>query len=99
MRLSQKAYIEKVLKRSNMENCSSIVTPIVKGEKISLNQCPQTTLEQEGMKRIPYASAIGSLMYVQVSTRPDIAFVVGMQGRHQKDSSMEHWKALKKVMR
>ena len=51
------------------------------------------------MKNIPYASAVGSLMYVQVCTRPDIAFAVGMLGRYQSNPSIDHWKASKKVMR
>ena len=51
------------------------------------------------MKRIPYASIVGSLVYAQVSTRPNIAFAIGMLKRYQKDPGMEHWKAAKKVMR
>ena len=51
------------------------------------------------MKSIPYDSAIKSLMYAQVCTRPDIAFVVGMLGRYQSNPSINHWKAAKKVMR
>ena len=72
---------------------------VVKGEKFNINQCPQTSLEEEKMKGIPYASAVGSLMYTQVSTKPDIAFVVEMLGRYQSNPSMEHWKAAKRVMR
>ena len=51
------------------------------------------------MKGIPYASTVGSLMYAQVSTRPDIAFAVGILGRYQSNPGMEHWKAAKRVMR
>ena len=51
------------------------------------------------MKNIPYASVVGSLMYAQVCTRPDIAFVVGMLGRYQSNPSIDHWRAAKKVMR
>ncbi|KAL0386504.1 UNVERIFIED_CONTAM: Retrovirus-related Pol polyprotein from transposon TNT 1-94 [Sesamum latifolium] len=56
-------------------------------------------LEWEQMKDIPYASAIGSLMYAQVCTRPDIAFAVGMLGRYQSNPGLDHWRAAKKVMR
>ena len=31
------------------------------------------------MSRVPYASAVGSLMYAMVCTRPDIAHVVGIE--------------------
>ena len=51
------------------------------------------------MKAIPYTSAVGSIMYAQVCTRPDIAFVVGMLGRYLSNPGMNHWIAVKKVLR
>ena len=51
------------------------------------------------MKNIPYAFVVGSLMYAQVCTRPDIAFAVGMLGRYQSNPGIDHWKAAKTVMR
>ncbi|XP_075111825.1 secreted RxLR effector protein 161-like [Nicotiana tabacum] len=51
------------------------------------------------MKDIPYASLVGSLMYAQVCTRPDIAFAVGMLGRYQSNPGLDHWKAGKRVLR
>jgi Reverse transcriptase (RNA-dependent DNA polymerase) len=97
--LSQETYINKVLERFRMKDCSPSIAPIVKGDKFNLKQCPKNNLEREQMKNIPYASAVGSLMYAQVCTRPDIAFAVGMLGRYQSDPGMDHWKAAKKVMR
>jgi hypothetical protein len=97
--LSQKQYIERVLERFCMENCSASVAPLQKGDKFSLMQCPQNEWERKQMERIPYASAVGSLMYAQTCTRPDISFAVGMLGRYQSNPGMDHWKAAKKVMR
>ncbi|RVW58770.1 Retrovirus-related Pol polyprotein from transposon TNT 1-94 [Vitis vinifera] len=97
--LSQETYINKVLERFRMKNCSPSVSPIVKGDRFNLDQCPKNDLEREQMKNIPYASAVGSLMYAQVCTRPDIAFAVGMLGRYQSNPGIDHWKAAKKVMR
>ena len=51
------------------------------------------------MKNIPYTSAVGSLMYAQVYTKPDIAFVVGVLGGYQSNPGIDHWRAAKKVMR
>ncbi|XP_059429141.1 secreted RxLR effector protein 161-like [Corylus avellana] len=51
------------------------------------------------MKSIPYASAVGSLLYAQVCTRPDIELAIGLLGRYQSNIGLEHWKAAKKVMR
>uniref|UniRef100_A0A2N9GN46 CCHC-type domain-containing protein n=1 Tax=Fagus sylvatica TaxID=28930 RepID=A0A2N9GN46_FAGSY len=97
--LSQETYINKVLKRFRMNDCSPSVAPIVKGDRFNLNQCPKNDLEREQMKNIPYAFAVGSLMYAQVCTRPDITFAVGMLGRYQSDPGLDHWRAAKKVMR
>jgi hypothetical protein len=98
LKLSQKAYIEKVLERFGMKICSTSVAPITKGDKFSKDQCPQNSLEQEQMKNISYASAVGSLLYAQVCTRLDIAMAVGMLGHYQSNPGMEHWKAAKRVM-
>ncbi|XP_074311199.1 secreted RxLR effector protein 161-like [Silene latifolia] len=51
------------------------------------------------MKNILYASTVGSIMYAQVCTRPDIAYAVGILGRYQSNSGLDHWKAAKKVLR
>ncbi|XP_047180270.1 secreted RxLR effector protein 161-like [Vigna umbellata] len=97
--LSQETYINKVLARFNMKDCSPSVVPIIKGDKLELSQCPKNDLEREQMKNIPYASVVESLMYAQVCTRPDIAFAVGVLGRYQSNPSVDHSKATKKVMR
>ncbi|KAM0037011.1 putative RNA-directed DNA polymerase [Helianthus debilis subsp. tardiflorus] len=57
------------------------------------------TTEKEQMSQIPYASVVGSLMYAQVCTRPDIAYIAGMLGRYQTNPGLDHWKAAKKVLR
>ena len=51
------------------------------------------------MKVVPYSSVVGNVMYAQVCTRPDIAFVVGVLGRYLSDPGQSHWKAAKKVLR
>ena len=96
--LSQKAYIDKVLSRFGMRNCAPRDTPVAKGDKFSLHQCPKNELEKKDMERFPYASTIGSLMYAQVCTCPDIAYIVGMLGRYLSNPSMDHWKKAKRVM-
>ena len=42
--------------------------------------------------RIPYASAVGSLMCVMVYTRPDIAHALGVVSRYMANLRKEHWK-------
>ncbi|GJZ21614.1 putative RNA-directed DNA polymerase [Tanacetum coccineum] len=97
--LSQMGYIDKILKKYNMQNCSPTIAPVVKGDKFGAYQCPKNKLEQEEMRLKPYVSVVRSLTYAQVCTRPDIAYIAGMLGRYQSNLRKEHWKAAKKVLR
>ena len=97
--LSQETYINKVLERFNMKNCSPSVAPILKGDRFDLNHCPKNDFKREHIKKIPYASVVGSLMYAQVCTRPNIAFAVRVLGRYKSNPGLDHWRAAKKVMR
>ena len=75
-------------------------TSVVKRDKFSLKQCPKNDLERTTiMHDKPYASALGSLMYTQVCTRPDISFIVKVLGRYLSNPGMDHWIAVKRVMR
>ena len=51
------------------------------------------------MKGTPYALVVGSLMYGQVCTHPDIAYIFGMLDRYLNNSGMDHWKVIKQIMR
>jgi hypothetical protein len=49
------------------------------------------------MSHVPYASAVGSLMYAMVCTRPDIAHAVGVLSRYMSKPGKEHWTTVKRV--
>ena len=51
------------------------------------------------MARVPYASAVGSLMYAMLCTQPDICFTVGMVSRYQSNPRLVHWQAVKRIFR
>ncbi|XP_042954512.1 secreted RxLR effector protein 161-like [Carya illinoinensis] len=82
-----------------MKDCKASVAPIIKGDKFHKGQSRENALEQDQMKSVPYASAVGSLMYAQICTRPDICLAVGLLGRYQSNPGLQHWIATKKVMR
>jgi hypothetical protein len=90
LRLSQKTYLEKVLKKFSMHECNSTSAPIVKADKYESFQSPRNQYEIDQMKSAPYASAVGRLIYTQVCTRPDLTFVIGMLGRYQKNLGVDH---------
>ena len=51
------------------------------------------------MSRIPYASAIGSIMYAMLCTRPDVAFAISVTSRFQSMYGEEHWAAIKNILK
>ena len=97
--LSQTGYIDKILKRFNMSSCNGSEVPVTKGDKLSKEQSPKTDMEKKEMEDKPYASVVGSLMYAQVCTRPDISFALSLLGRYQSNPGQAHWIAAKKVIR
>ena len=56
-------------------------------------------IERDKMKAIPYSLVVSNLMYAQVCTCLDIAFIVGVLGRYLSNLGQSHWKAAKKVLR
>ncbi|KAF3634692.1 putative phosphatidylserine synthase 2-like [Capsicum annuum] len=60
-----------------MDKAKVVSTPLAMHFKLSMKQCPSNDDEKEDMKKVSYASVVGSLMYAMVCTRPDIAHAVG----------------------
>ena len=83
LRLSQETYIKKMLECYHMQNSKQMDTLVDKSLSLSLDMCPKTPEEKKS--RVPYASAVGSLMYVMMCTRPDICYVVGLVSRYQSN--------------
>ena len=88
--LSQASYIDQILAKFGMQDSKKGFVPFKVESSLSANQRPKTPAEIERMRGIPYASAVGSLMYTMLCTRPDICFVVGMVSRYQSDPGKEH---------
>ena len=95
----QNGVIHKLLQRYGMQDCKQLDTPIAKRDKLSLNQCTKNTLEIQEMQKFPYAQVVRSLMYDQLCSRLDIAYMVGVLGRYMSNLGMAHWKATKRLLR
>ena len=57
---------------------------------LTVEKCPKTQEEIEGMAHVPYARVFGILMYAMVCTRPDIAHAVGVLIRYMSAPGKEH---------
>eukprot|EP00253_Pinus_taeda_P026680 PITA_26680 len=97
--LSQRKYVETIMRRLNMKDSKLVKVPIPVGVRLSTEQCPKTQEEEEDMSHVPYASVVGSLMYAMVYTRTNIAHAVGVLSRFMSKLGKEHWTTSKQVFR
>jgi len=97
----QATYIQKILKKFNMDKAHPTKTPMVV-QSLDLNKDPfRPRDEGEGIlgPKVPYLSAIGALMYLANNTWPDIAFAVNLLARHNTIPTKRHWIGVKNILR
>ena len=97
----QAAYVEKILKKFNMDKSYATKTPIVV-RSLDVEKDPFRPRE-EGEEvlgpHVAYLSAIGALMYLANNTRQDIEFTVNLLARHSAAPTKRHWVGIKTVFR
>ena len=82
-----------------MHDCKPMDTPVERNLSLSLDMCPKTPEEKGKMSKIPYSSAVRSLMYAMMCTRPDICYVIRLASKFQSNPSIKHWMAVKRILR
>ena len=82
-----------------MQNSKKGELPTQHGIILSKEQCPTTPQEEEDMIRVPYASAVGSLMYAMLCTRPDICYAIGIVSLYQSNPGLAHWIVVKHILK
>ena len=97
--LSQSTYIDKILRRFEMHDSKKGYLPIRHGLKLSKTQCASTPDELKRVSGIPYASAVGSIMYAMICTRPDISYALSCVSRFQSTPGEDHWIAVKTILK
>ena len=73
-----------------MAEVRPVTTPLAGHFKLSSKQCLQSPEEEDEMSRVPYASAIGSLMNGMVCTRPELAYAVSIVSRFMSKPGKQH---------
>ena len=99
LKLSQLKYTKKVLSRFNMNEVKPVSTHLGSHFKLSKEQLSKREEERDYMSKVPYALAIGNLMYAMVCTRPNIVHAVGVVSRFMSRPGEQHWKAVKWILR
>jgi len=105
--LNQSAYIQKILERFNMTHAYTVSTPLSPGTRLEGTTTAQIQegeldieeLEDSDADEKEYRSMIGSLMYLMLCSRPDIAFAVGALSRYNNAPKSSHMVAAKHLLR
>ena len=99
LQLSQRQAIDDILAKFDITGLNTVKSPMDPNVKLSRSQCPQTEAEKAKMQSVRYREAVGSLMYLAIATRPDIAYAVGVLSRFSSNPGPEHWTAVTRVFR
>lgn len=93
IRITQKRYVEQIIQRFNMSDAHSCSTPV--DPNVSLTNC-----NNDGETvNFPFREAVGSLLFLASVSRPDISFAVNLVCRYVNNPSIEHVKAVKRILR
>ena len=83
-----------------MANCHPSRLPAVPKSYLPQGRdIPVTPEAQDLLSQIPYREAVGCLMYLMVTTRPDIAYAVQAVSQHTSTPRLVHWEAVKRILR
>ena len=91
--LNQSGYVTRLLDRFNMQEAKPVATPVDVSSKLT------KTLDSEQFDQVLYQSAVGSLLYVSIWTRPDVTYAVANVAKFCASPTKEHWTAVKRIMR
>lgn len=98
IKLTQRLYIENVLKRFGMKDCNPTGTPLESNVNEIVRENEPKTNEIMRISE-PYRELVGCLMYLANASRPDIAFAANLLSRFNNNPSEIHWKMAKRVLR
>ena len=91
--IGQPAYAESILQKFGMENAKPVSTPVDTGTKLI-----KSTDESEGVDQTLYQSAVGSLLYLSIGTRPDITYAVSNVAKFCANPNKQHLTAVKRIL-
>lgn len=93
--LSQRGYILNSLKRFGIEDCKAVDTPMVNGSRLVKEEDNKASIGEI----TAYSQVVGTLMYLMVETRPDVAYAVSVVSRFMTNPNSEHMTAVKRIFR
>ncbi|GJY57997.1 retrotransposon protein, putative, ty1-copia subclass [Tanacetum coccineum] len=98
---SVKDYLGKCFAMKDLGEAAFILGIKIYRDRLELNktQGASTPNEMKCMQNVPYASAVGSIMYAVRCTRPDVAFAQNITSRFQQNPGESHWTVVKNILK
>ena len=96
--INQQSYIKGMLEKFTLTSAKPVSMPMDPGTKFSNEQCLSTPTQLAKMHGVPYAEAIGSILWPVMISRPDCAFAVSTLVQFIQNATQAHWEAVKRVM-
>ena len=81
-----------------MEQSKKEFLPVLQGVKLSKTKNTTTTENRNRMKVIPYASAIGSIKYAMLCTKPIVYLTMSLARGYNSDLGVDHWTVVKIIL-
>jgi hypothetical protein len=97
--IHQHHFIDRILARFGFSDCKPVSTHFNPSIKLTSDISPKTPEDKAEMLKIPYREAVGSLMYLMIGSRPDLAYSVSLVSRFMEDPGLEHWKSVKQIFK
>lgn len=94
MRIHQRAYAKNIIDKFGMSDAHPVSVPIDTHTSLT-----PVTEEDERRVDVPYREAVGSLMFLVVVSRPDLAFAVNLISRYVNKFDENHWAAVKRIFK
>jgi hypothetical protein len=98
IQLTQRPYWEHVLIRFSLTHITPRNTPLPVGIILDSNMSLKTDSERKRMEDKPYRSVLGSVMWGQLATHPDLSFSISLFSHFQANPGIDHWNALMHVI-
>jgi hypothetical protein len=94
LKIDQERMVKEIVAKYGQEDARTRSTPLSTSTKLAKDEG-----ERLDTTRYPYAQLVGSLMYLAVCTRPDIAYSVGALARYMSNPTTVHWQEVIGVVR
>lgn len=96
--INQPEFIKKILVKFKMDTCNPTSTPADPCTRLNLEMSPTSEEEKLDMSHVPYREAVGCLLYLSITCRPDISYAVNQVAKFCQNPGRARWSAVKRIL-